>query len=452
MIFDHLEQYGEQIALIKGNTIITYQHLLQLSEKYLRVIPQRSVVLFVCENTISSIALYVGMMRKRIIPVMVSPNIKAEALQNLIDLYHPNFIIYGKEEVQCKILNNLLIPTDPRLALLLTTSGSTGSSKYVRLSYDNIIANTNSIAAYLKIQSYDRVITTLPMCYTYGLSLVQTHLYKGASIVVYNDTVLNNSFRKEIDRNKVTNFGGVPFTYEILYKSSFFKQIPDSIKYMTQAGDKLSKELNIAIVRHCKEQHKKFFVMYGQTEATARISYVPWEDAERKIGSIGVPIPNGHMELHYEMDKVILESYVSGEIVYKGANIMLGYAEKQSDLEKGESTERILHTGDLAYRDEDGFYYITGRKSRYVKLYGLRTNLNDIEKHINHYNITAFCTGKDNHINIYLTERVNKEQVADILTKKIAIRSRDFSIFYISNIPRTESGKIDYTKLDAYIV
>ena len=302
----------------------------------------------------------------------------------------------------------------------MTTSGSTGSAKYVRLSYENVISNTNSVVDYLHIQSSDRVITTLPMCHTYGLSLVQTHLCKGASIVVY--------------------------------KASFFKHLPESIKYMTQAGAKLSKELNTFIVRVCKEQHKKFIVMYGQTEATARISYVPWKDAERKIGSIGVPIPNGYMELHDEMDKIILESYTQGEIIYKGANIMLGYAEKQSDLKKGESMDGILHTGDLAYKDEDGFYFITGRKSRYIKLYGVRTNLNDIEKQMEGHNITAFCTGSDNHINIYLVEKVNKEQVINILKNSFNMRTRDFSIFYISNVPRTESGKVDYTKLETYIV
>ena len=452
MVFDHLEQYGNQVALIAGDIVITYRQLLELSEKYLQEIPKRSVVLFVCENTISSIALYVGMMRKEIIPVMVSPNIKKEAFQNLVDLYYPNFIIYGKEEGQFECLNKQKIPTDPRLALLLTTSGSTGSAKYVRLSYENVISNTNSIVDYLHIQSSDRVITTLPMCHTYGLSLVQTHLCKGASIVVYNDSVLNHSFRKEIEKNQVTTFGGVPFTYEMLYKASFFKHLPESIKYMTQAGAKLSKELNTFIVRVCKEQHKKFIVMYGQTEATARISYVPWKDAERKIGSIGVPIPNGYMELHDEMDKIILESYTQGEIIYKGANIMLGYAEKQSDLKKGESMDGILHTGDLAYKDEDGFYFITGRKSRYIKLYGVRTNLNDIEKQMEGHNITAFCMGSDNHINIYLVEKVNKEQVINILKNSFNMRTRDFSIFYISNVPRTESGKIDYTKLETYIV
>ena len=222
MVFDHLEQYGNQVALIAGDIVITYRQLLELSEKYLQEIPKRSVVLFVCENTISSIALYVGMMRKEIIPVMVSPNIKKEAFQNLVDLYYPNFIIYGKEEVQFECLNKQKIPTDPRLALLLTTSGSTGSAKYVRLSYENVISNTNSIVDYLHIQSSDRVITTLPMCHTYGLSLVQTHLCKGASIVVYNDSVLNHSFRKEIEKNLVTTFGGFPFTYEMLYKASFF--------------------------------------------------------------------------------------------------------------------------------------------------------------------------------------------------------------------------------------
>ncbi len=452
MIFDHLEQYAERIALIHDNVAITYRQLLQLSEGYLREIPQRSVVFFICENTLSSIVLYVGMMRKKIIPIMISPNIKKEALQDLVDLYLPNFIVYGKEGVQFEYLNKQTIPTDPRLALLLTTSGSTGSSKYVRLSYENIIANTNSIVEYLRIQSCDCVITTLPICYTYGLSLIQTHLYKGASIVVYNDTVLNHSFRKEIERNQVTNFGGVPFTYEMLYKSSFFKHVPESIKYMTQAGDKLSKELNTVIVKCCKEQQKKFFVMYGQTEATARISYVPWEDAERKIGSIGVPIPNGHIELHDDMDNIILESFITGEIIYKGSNIMMGYAEKQSDLNQGVSMEGILYTGDLAYKDEEGFYFITGRKSRYVKLYGLRTNLNDIEKHLERYNISALCTGRDNHINLYLVESISKEQVANILNNSFSIRPRDFSIFYIEHIPRTESGKIDYTKLDICIV
>ena len=258
----------------------------------------------------------------------------------------------------------------PDLALLLSTSGSTGSPKLVRLTLKNLAANADSIAQYLQLTSQERPITSLPMSYSYGLSVINSHLHAGATIVFTDDGVLRREFWDAVDRYGCTSFAGVPYTYQMLLQTGLLNKKGSSLKMLTQAGGRLDE-------RYIQQMHElalvrgwKFFVMYGQTEATARISYVPFEQLGSKIGSVGIAIPDGSLTVDEH----------TGELVYCGPNVMLGYAECREDLAKGDELHGVLRTGDLARQDADGYFYITGRLKRFLKMFGKRFNLDDVEK------------------------------------------------------------------------
>ena len=183
------------------------------------------------------------------------------------------------------------------LALLLTTSGSTGSPKLVRQSYQNIQANSESIAEYLEIDETERPITTLPMHYTYGLSVIQSHIMKGACILLTNESVIGKPFWDFFKKEQATSIAGVPYTYEMLKRIRFFRMDLPSLRTMTQAGGKILPELHREFAEYAAEKGKNFVVMYGQTEATARMGYLPADKALDKVGSMGIVIPGGSFDL-----------------------------------------------------------------------------------------------------------------------------------------------------------
>lgn len=335
---------------------------------------------------------------------------------------------------------------DDNLAILITTSGSTGSPKLVRLSYNNLVANTKSIVSYLDIKSDDRAITTLPMSYVYGLSIIQTHLDVGASIIVTEKNFFDRDFWSFFNKHEATNFGTVPYVYKMLDKLSFSKLDLPSLRYATQAGGRLGAELQTVIGKGLIEKGKKFIVMYGASEATARMSFVPDEKTIEKAGSIGVPIPGGRFELIDTDGSLVCENEKIGELVYYGQNVMLGYANSREDLILGDEMQGRLETGDLAKRDADGYYYIVGRKSRFIKIYGNRINLDEVEDLLATKGYEVACVGEDDHLKVYSTV-CNIDDIASYISRKIGINRRAFNVIHIDAIPRNNSGKTLYSEL-----
>jgi len=335
----------------------------------------------------------------------------------------------------------------PDLAVLLTTSGSTGSPKLVRQSYKNIVSNANSIADYLEIKEDDRAITTLPMYYTFGLSIIQSHLLKGACIIVTELTFMDKKFWNLLKDEKATTFGGVPYTYEMLKKLRFSRMDLPSLRYLTQAGGKLSKELSKEFSEICEKKGIKFIVMYGQVEATARMSYLPHEFAIEKAGSIGIAIPGGEFKLIDDNEVEIIEDSVPGELVYYGDNVTLGYAVDYHDLSKGDENNGVLHTGDIAMK-QDGFYYITGRKKRFLKIFGNRVNLEEVEGILKSSGYDCACGGIDDLLKIYITDESKLEEVRNFISAKMVLNPVAFKSIKIDKIPRNESGKVLYSKLE----
>jgi acyl-CoA synthetase (AMP-forming)/AMP-acid ligase II len=331
-----------------------------------------------------------------------------------------------------------------KLALLLTTSGSTGSPKLVRLTVNNILANARSIISYLGIQPGERSIQGLPMHYSYGLSLVNSHLVAGATVVLTRHSFMRPEFWDAFDRTGCTSFAGVPHMYETLHRLRFDPKRHPGLRTMTQAGGGLRHDLIRTFHERAGAAQCRFFVMYGQTEAAPRIAYVPHQRLGEKIGSIGIPIPNGRLSL------APLEDSDQEELIYQGPNVMMGYAESAEDLAAGDSLKGTLRTGDLATADTDGFFYLTGRLKRFAKLFGRRISLEDVEKELEtRYPVQAAATDREERLLIYAAAResVDLQAMIRYLAHRLNVPAQHIRVEAVAEIPLTASGKKDYKAL-----
>lgn len=517
---------GNKLAAIddNGDTLL-YSELAELSVT-LKNVANRKLCFNLCKNTLGSLAGYVAMIEAGVVPVMLAADMDTGLLHNLIQTYEPDFFWCDKEALE-KLSEYILpsrferknldvaevieknksvdsnselvdiksyglyasiyenkFPIYENLALLLTTSGSTGSPKFVRQSYKNIKANTNSIIEYLEIDENERPITTLPMNYTYGLSIINTHIMAGATILITDKTLMDRGFWNFFKAEQATSFGGVPYTYEILDKLRFTRMDLPSLKTMTQAGGKLSIKLHEKMAQYAVDTGRKFVVMYGQTEATARMGYLPADKALDKIGSMGIAIPGGEFilidssgetasqrtepdsaavadnknsvisedkesRLSDNMGQVIKEPHVTGELVYKGENVTLGYAVSREDLSKEDERNGVLETGDMAQFDEDGYFYIVGRKKRFLKIFGKRVNLDEVDRLIKgeYPEFDSATTGKDDNMVVYITDKESVDEVRKYVATKTQTNLSAVIVKYIEAIPRSDSGKVLYSEL-----
>ena len=462
--YDDLGKYSSNIALItEQSEQVSYKELLGAADNIGKQIKKRCLVFAICKNSFESVAGYIGFMRSRAVLALINDTIDNILFAKLLEVYKPEYIYLPTEKsglkINCTIVHSYgsytLLKTDYNinyalhddLALLLSTSGSTGSQKLVRQSYKNIYSNANAIAQYLEITNADRSITTMPMSYTYKLSIINSHLLKGASMILTEATLMEKCFWEMIKNCKATTFGGVPYLYEMLKKLRFGQMNLPSLKYITQAGGRLSRELAVEFADICEQKNMRFFTMYGQTEATARMSYLPWEYACKKAGSIGIAIPGGKFWLEDENSNVIEESDTLGELVYQGENVTLGYAENCFDLCKGDENRGVLRTGDVAKWDTDGFYYIVGRKKRFLKMFGHRVSLDEVEQLIRTAGYDCACAGTDDSLKIYVTNLNDKNRIKDYIVDHIGINQAGFGFVNIDKIPRNESGKVLYSAL-----
>jgi len=473
MFWNYDKNTFNRIALIDTNSKqeITYKKLNDDSKKlfpYLKDKKKRLTFLL-CENSYTSILSYITLLKSGNATVLLDSKLEPNLLDNLISKYSPELIIssseriinnYSKTVTENGIHINRRISLrnqediNPDLAVLLSTSGTTGSSKLVRLSYNNLHANAESITEYLSITEDERPITSLPMSYSYGLSVLNSHLLKGATIVLTNGSFILRNFWNTFNKYKCTSFAGVPYSYQLLKKINFEKIDVPTLKTLTQAGGNLSENYQKYFMGISEKKGIKFFVMYGQTEATARISYVPHENLKNKLGSIGIPIPNGELKLYSDDGSLITEPGRVGELVYLGQNVMLGYAANRSSLKNGDELSGVLHTGDIGKMDSDGYFYITGRAKRFIKVFGLRLNLDEVERMIENYlHLPTACIGNDDQLQILIqTDRKDVSiEVRKLIKKMYKLHDSVIKANTVQTIPVTSSGKKDYkTILDEW--
>jgi len=464
-MFNNLsERFCENKAAIDENAnSISYAELHYISTQLKDKIRNRSLIFCLCTNTIGCLYGYFSFIKNGVVPLMLDASLDLEFLSNLQDIYQPEYFwapnyilhVFSNDQILFSISDYSLIKVERektfllhnKLAILLATSGSTGSPKLVRLSYENIEVNAESIAEYLSINESERPISTLPMHYSFGLSIINSHLIQGATLLLTTRSLMEKKFWVFLKEQKGSSFSGVPYTFEILKKLRFFKMNLPHLKTLTQAGGKLNHNLNKEFSQYCKKNEKQFYVMYGQTEATARMSYLPPDYTLSKLGSMGVAIPGGEFRLIDEEGSYIDDVEIMGELVYRGRNVSMGYAESGSDLQKGDENKGVLFTGDLAKRDGDNFYYIVGRKKRFIKLYGNRINLDETEQILKNIVQDCACIGEDDNMIVFITEINRTHEVREYISNLTKINQSAFSVQYISEIPKNPSGKTIYSKL-----
>lgn len=413
----------------------------------------KSLVFLYIDNSISSIRQFWEFFKSKHCIALLSPML-AENLKQELEITYKPYFIYDPKRFSIefyKILNDgignifkfsgkhINYPIASEVKLLLSTSGSTGSPKFVKLSEGNLLSNADSILDYLPINSSDVTPLNLPIYYSYGLSIFTTNSIKGGKVVCSNEDLMSKVFWEHFNSFGYTSIAGVPFVYEMLDRIGFVKKYYPSLRYISQAGGKLSDILVEKYFNYSQINGIDFFVMYGQTEATARMSVLLPKDMKCKIGSIGKSIKNGRFKIDSE----------TKELVYFGPNVFGGYANSYTDLENYESI-CALHTGDLARVDEEGFYYITGRLKRFIKLFGNRINIDEVEESINvKFDISAKCAGNnDKLLLVFILKEINLEKdIINYLNSQFKIHPSVIRVKSVDFFPLTVNGKVNYAQL-----
>jgi acyl-CoA synthetase (AMP-forming)/AMP-acid ligase II len=402
---------------------------------------------------------------------LVDPSVSKDVLTGLIQAYQPELLLgacgsgekltdvidgnatvnsaqsrAGVVEWIARDTGSSFPPIDPALQLLLSTSGTTGSQKYVRLSRDAVVANARQIAEALHIDEESVGIAHLPLHYSYGLSVVTSHLTSGGRLCLISDSITSASFWSKIGNVGGSHFPGVPFHYVALARLGL-TLVPDSVKVFTQAGGALDLRVQTKMRDWAAQRGSQFFVMYGQTEASPRMATLQHADHARKAGSVGVALAGGQFSI-VDDHGAPLPADAVGTVVYEGPNVMSGYATSRADLGKGDEMGGRLETGDLGRLDADGFLYLTGRTKRFAKIAGYRLGLDEIEKEL-----FAVCPVAclDLGEKIAVAHEQESETALKARVRELAdtykVPSSSFALRKVLQIPRASSGKIDYARL-----
>lgn len=469
-----LEKYANHIAVeTEQGIIFTYAQLKEAADSIAKEMNPHKFTFCLCENTLGSLVGYVAFMTHNIPTVLLDASKDSSVIISLIEHYKPTYIwipSHRKDELYkshtdttditelIKYKDYVLIKMPyngyeihPDVLLCLTTSGTTGSPKLVKLTEKNLRSNAESIAEYLKITEKERAITSLPMYYSFGMSVINSHLIKGATLLLTDKAVIQREFLTFLNEGKATSIAGVPYSYEMLRRLRFLKMDLPELKTMIQAGGKLNANIVKEYVEAAQVSGKEFIVMYGQTEAAPRMSYLPFDKALEKYASIGIAIPGGKLSVRDANDQEIKTPDTDGELIYEGPNVCMGYAECIEDLAKGDENNGVLHTGDVARFDSEGYFYITGRMKRFVKVWGNRCNLDATEQLVKAITTSCACVGVDDKITVFVTEKGLEDKIKNYLIDKTGLNIRAFDVKVVDSIPTLPSGKLDYQTMQNMI-
>lgn len=452
----------EKIALADSEGIqATYGDILDFGVFYKKYIKKRALLFVMNNNTVGAAMGYLGSMMNHVVPLMLAATMDKELFEELLCAYRPAYVwkpvsmvtendsvIFEKYAYAMVALGLKQYPLYEELSLLLTTSGSTGSPKLVRHSYQNLEAQARNISAFFEMNGTERAMVDLPINYTMGLSVLNSHLYAGATALLTSLNPLSPKYWDFLRKHEVTTLTNVPYYYEILKKLKFFRMDLPHLQIISQGGGRLSDELYEECAEYAQRTGKKFIPTYGQTEGTARMAYLPAQLAQDKCGSIGRAIPNGKLYIIDEAGNEISTSGEIGEMVYEGPNVTLGYAQRGEDLVLGDERGGVLYTGDMVKKDDDGCFYIVGRKKRFVKLWGYRVGLDECENIIkSEFEVECACVGNDECVHIYVNDEKELAEIKNYIASKTNIHSSAFAVHYIERLPRNEAGKILYSQL-----
>lgn len=440
--------HPDRIAAIdsEGGRVM-YGEIIELAEHIATIVPKRALCFMLVENNVQCVQwVMASLISKCIVPLVLNAKTDEALYANLLETYKPAYIWQNGELMRTGNPINSLYKD---LSHLLPTSGSTGSPKLVRHCYDNIEAAGLNISTFFELKDTDRPLMVLPLYYTMGLSMVFSHLRVGATMLITGRNMTAPIFWKFLKEEKATSFTGVPYSFQILNLMRFFRMDLPDLELLTQGGGKMERSLNLKFAEYCRDHGKRWIATYGQSECTARMAYLPAQWALDKVGSIGIAVPNGELSLIDDKGNPITTPHTEGEMCYRGKNVTMGYATCIPDLAKGDERNGFIRTGDLAYFDEDGCYYIVGRMGRFLKLFGMRVGLDECEQIIaSDCQTESACVGTDEKMIVYITDSSKAQAVKEALVEKTHIVATSFEIRVIPEIPKNETGKKLFSKLE----
>lgn len=447
--WDGLSDHGDRPALTTENASISYVELAARADAFcadlrtrLPATVTRPLILLETANQPDAVIAYLGAVRAGW-PVILLADGAGGRDSQIVKTYLPNVVVRrGGNGWQVDLVSLDAIDMHPDLAVLLSTSGTTGAAKLVRLSRQNLAANAESIAAYLGVRPDDRALTVLPFHYSYGMSVLHIHLRAGAALVLTDGSVIDPDLRALARRSGVTSLALVPTQFELLDDLGW---LPD-LRYITQAGGRIDPVLARRFAAKAQAEGWQLFIMYGQTEAAPRMSYVPPQDAQDWFHTIGRPIPGGAFRLIDAAGAEIAATGVTGKLVYEGPNVMLGYAVTRDDL-AAPAGPAILHTGDMAERLENGYFCITGRASRFIKLFGLRIGLDEVETQLRADGIRAYVSGTDARLVVFVRGQTDMKALQTQVTARFQLPQSAVLVARLEAVPLLPSGKVDYRLL-----
>ncbi|MDI6104168.1 AMP-binding protein [Actinoplanes sp. NEAU-A12] len=441
-----LASFGDRTALVTADEEISYRELsLRVARTARGLGGGRRFVLMVGANSVDAVVTYLAVLAGGHVPMLV-PDDDA-VIASLTAAYDPDVVcrpVGGRWRTTQRRPGSATV-LHPDLGLLLSTSGSTGSPKLVRLSYDNLRANAEAIAEYLGIRETDRAVTTLPLSYCYGLSVLHSHLVRGAGVVLTGLSVADACFWELFRRARGTCLAGVPYTFALLDRVGFAEMDLPGLRYVTQAGGRMNPEQVRRYAELGRRRGWDLFVMYGQTEATARMAYLPPDRALMSPEAIGVPVPGGDLRLE-PLDTG--DDPEIGELVYRGPNVMLGYAECPADLSLGRTVHELF-TGDLARRRDDGLFQIVGRRSRFAKVFGLRLDLQRLEAGLEADGVRSCCVATDEQVVVAVEEGARAGTVRRLVASRCGVPVRAVRVIALPELPVLTSGKVDLQAVTA---
>lgn len=447
-VFNGLADFKNKTAIITDDgALISYTELCERSDSAAeRLSAPNGYIWFEVNNTVEAVIAFIGACRKGWPVLLNEPGafIKYPALR---EKYPPAYVYseeQGAVDFRRHASSEAAIHDD--LAILLSTSGSTGDAKLVRLSNENLVSNAKSIATYLEITHEDRAMMTLPVYYSFGLSVLTSHLLSGATFIFNSYSVMTEEFWQKFDRYQATSFCGVPRSFELLRHTSFFETNHSSLRYFTQAGGKLPAGQVAEFAQYAHDHGKKFYVMYGQTEASPRIAYMPFEDLLDNADCIGKAIPGGRLYLADEHQQELTQVGEQGVLWYEGPNVMMGYAHTLSDLAKGKEVER-LETGDVGVLNENGYFKIVGRLKRFIKVSGIRLSLDTIEAQLSGQGVSAVVAGDDALLAVAISLNTSEAEVSGFIKQNYDLPPGVLSVVRYKELPLLPNGKYDYRKI-----
>lgn len=447
---DRLAHFGERVAVIDEHGVHhSYDDLDRLVSAFAsRLGGERRLAMIRVSNTLDSIVGYLGALRAGNVVLLTGENV---AVDSLLATYDPDVIVSGstrRAPAVDVIRRTSRHDLHDDLALLLSTSGSTGSCKLVRLSHHNVASNASAIASSLSLRSDDRAITTLPLHYCFGLSVLHSHLAVGASLALTSASVVDSCFWDVVASTRPTVLAAVPHTIELLDRVGFTDRDLPHLRTLLQAGGRLDPDDVRRYGAVGRLAGWDLHVMYGQTEATARMAHLPPAFTEDRPQAVGVAIDGGALEIEpFEGCRP-----GTGEIIYTGPNVMMGYAVRAVDLAGGNELDRLA-TGDVGRIAEDGLLEVVGRRSDFLKLFGLRIDLAHLRDAVRERFVDVHVDGDDVGVTAALLHGGPSDVagVAAFITATLDLPPSAVAVAVVSDVPRLVNGKIDRTELRALV-